>query len=242
MARVLVTGSAGAIGRPVCAELRARGHAVRAFDLVSTPNVDEALTGDVADREAVFRAAAGVDALVHLAAVPVDGPLATLVGPNILGVHHVLEAAREHAVRRVVLASTVQTVGRLSRERKVTAADRAPGNHYALTKTLAEDMARMASQNDGLSIVVPRIAWMVRNPAEAKRMVELGAYDLYVSPKDTARFFAVAVEAKDVTFEVMFLAGPECSARFDLEPARRLGFEPRDRFPEGLDFPVERPS
>jgi hypothetical protein len=83
---------------------------------------------------------------------------------------------------------------------------------------------------------------MVRNPAEAKRMVELGAYDLYVSPRDTARFIAIAVEAKDATFEVMFLAGPECAARFDLEPARRFGFEPRDRFPEGLDFPVERPT
>ncbi|HEX6767606.1 MAG TPA: NAD(P)-dependent oxidoreductase, partial [Polyangiaceae bacterium] len=186
MARVLVTGSSGAIGRPACSELRARGHFVRAFDLAPTPEVDEALTGDVADREAVLRAAAGMEAVVHLAAVPVDAPLATLVGPNILGVHHVLEAAREHAVRRVVLASTIQTVGHLSRERRVTAADRAPGNHYALTKTLAEDMAAMVSRRDALSIVVARIAWMVRNPTEAKRMVELGAYDLYVSPRDTA--------------------------------------------------------
>jgi hypothetical protein len=73
-------------------------------------------------------------------------------------------------------------------------------------------------------------------------MIELGAYDVYLSPRDAARFFRIAVEAKDVDFAVMFVAGPESGARFDLEPARRLGFEPRDRFPEGLDFEIERPS
>jgi hypothetical protein len=38
----------------------------------------------------------------------------------------------------------------------------------------------------------------------------------------------------------MFVAGPEAEERLDLEPARRLGFVPRDRFPEGLDFPASR--
>jgi hypothetical protein len=102
-------------------------------------------------------------------------------------------------------------------------------------------MGALAARLHGIGVIVPRIAWVVRNAAEAKRMNELRAYDLYLSPLDAARFFRIAVEAADApAFEVMFVAGPEAGARFDLEPSRRLGFVPRDRFPEGLEFPVER--
>ena len=240
MAHVLVTGSAGAIGRPTCAELRAGGHAVRGFDLRATPDVDESVVGDIAEREAVSNAVRGVDAVVHLAAIPNDAPFAELVGPNVLGVHHVLEAARASGVRRVVLASTIQTVGQLSRERRVTIDDRAPGNHYALTKVWLEEMGALAARLHGLEIVAPRIAWVVRNPVEAARMDELRAYDLYLSPRDAGRFFRSAVEAPVTAFSLMFLAGPECERRFDLEPARRFGFESRDRFPDGLPFVAER--
>jgi uronate dehydrogenase len=241
MARVLVTGSAGAIGRPVCAELRAAGHSVRAFDLAPTPDVDDAVVGDIVDRDAVTLATQGMDAVIHLAAIPTDAPIETLVGPNVLGVHHVLGAAHAHGVRRVVLASTIQTVGHLSRERRVSSTDRAPGNRYALTKVWAEEMGALAARQREYTVVIPRIAWVVRNVDEAKRMNELRAYDVYLSPRDAARFFRVAVEAAPASeCSVMFVGGPECAARFDLEPAAHLGFVPRDRFPEGLDFRVER--
>jgi nucleoside-diphosphate-sugar epimerase len=240
MARVLVTGSAGAIGRPTCAELRAGGHIVRAFDLHATPDVDECAVGDLADREAVASAMRDVDAVVHLGAVPTDAPFDALVGPNVVGVHHVLEAARAEGVRRVALASTVQTVGHLSRERRVTVDDRKPDNRYALTKIWAEEMGALAARVHGLEIVLARIAWMVRNVGEAKRLDEVRAYDLYLSPRDAGRFFRFAVETQTTGCTVMYVAGPECKNRFDLEPARRFGFEAHDRFPEGLPFEFAR--
>jgi len=239
MAHVLVTGSAGAIGRPTCAELRAGGHRVRAFDLRATAE-GECVVGDIADRSAVTNAMNGVDAVVHLAAIPNDAPFDELVGPNVLGVHHVLEAAREAGVRRVVLASTIQTVGQLSRERLVTVDDRAPANQYALTKIWAEEMGALASRVHGLEVVAARISWMVRTPTEAQRIDEFRAYDLYLSPRDAGRFFRHAVETETSGFSLMFVAGPECAGRFDLEPTRRFGFEARDRFPEGLPFEAER--
>jgi|SRR5665213_1145229 len=46
---VLVTGSAGRIGRAVVRELKARGHFVRGFNLVATPGADEFVVSDLAD-------------------------------------------------------------------------------------------------------------------------------------------------------------------------------------------------
>jgi uronate dehydrogenase len=241
MQRVLVTGSAGAVGRPVVEELVRRGHEVRGFDLVPTPGLSDAVVGDLADAEAVARATEGTKAVVHLGAYPNPAPIETLVGPNLVGVHHVLEAARKHAVRRVVLASSIQVVGPPDPGRLATSEDRQPGNLYALTKLWAEEHGAMYARLYGMSIVAARIGWMVRDEKEAVHMRERGWFHAYLSRGDVARFVLAAVEAEQVPFAVMAVVGPEGAARFDLEPARRLlGWEPRDVFPAGLPFPFER--
>ena len=104
--KVLVTGSAGIVGRPVVEALRARGHEVRGFDRRPSPGLDDAVVADLTDEPAVRAAVAGMEAVVHLAAQPVDAPFADLVGPNVVGLYHVMNAAREAAVRRLVLASS----------------------------------------------------------------------------------------------------------------------------------------
>src|SRR6516165_5363084 len=108
---VLVTGSAGRIGRAVVAELKARGRPVRGFDLVPTPGLEDSHVGSITDSAAVQRAMQGVGSLIHLAATPDDDDFLTRLLPNnVLGCYHVLEAARLAGVRRVVLASSGQVV------------------------------------------------------------------------------------------------------------------------------------
>src|SRR5262249_3526116 len=72
MQSVLVTGSAGRIGRPFVRELKARDHCVRGFDLAATPDADESISANLTDAAAVRRAAEGVETLIHLAATPDD--------------------------------------------------------------------------------------------------------------------------------------------------------------------------
>lgn len=238
MAKVLVTGSAGAIGVPVCRELLRRGHEVRGFDRVDTPGVPQTIVGQLEDAAAVRCAVGGVDAVVHLAASPFDLPFPELVGPNVLGLFHVLDAAREARVERVVLASSIQVVGRRSDKPGPASTRRAaPGNHYALTKLWAEQMGRMYSQSFGLSVIAARITWMVRDREEARRLVVLGCQDIYVSRGDVACFFAQAVEASGVRFAVLYATGPDGGRRVDLESSRRLiGYQPEDPWPAGLGF------
>lgn len=240
MARVLVTGAAGAIGQPVCRELSARGHEVVAFDRLAVPGYPGAILGNIADRAAVDRAVAGVEAIVHLAAEPNDAPFEQLVEPNVLGLFQVMDAAREHGVRRVVLASTIQVLPRPRNETApASVTETAPMNHYALTKVWAEAMGAMYARKHAISVVSIRVAWMVRNLTEARKMVELNRPDLYLSPGDAACCFAQAVEATGIDFAVVYAASRGGERLFDMEPTRRLlGFEPKDQWPSGLPFEV----
>lgn len=235
--RVLVTGSAGAIGRPVCAELMARGDTVRAFDRTPSPHAHEVVVGDLADARAVHDAVSGVDAVLHLGAFPNDAPFPELVGPNVLGLFHVLDAARSAGVSRVVLASSLQVGGKS--EQQLSPAAHAPGNHYALTKLWAEDMGEMYARRFGLEVVAARFGWMVRNAREAARMDEVRAFHIYLSRHDVADFCHRALHVPFSGFATVYVLGKGSRERYDLEPAERLfGWTPRDAWPDGAPYDV----
>jgi UDP-glucose 4-epimerase len=107
--RVCITGGAGAIGRFVVEELDGRGHEVRVFD-VTDPDYGEGTfrRGDVTDAEAVADAVAGVDVVVHMAALL---PPACREDPvraesvNVGGTLHAFEAALDAGVRVVYVSS-----------------------------------------------------------------------------------------------------------------------------------------
>lgn len=240
MAYVLVTGSSGAIGQPACRELLARGHQVRGFDRTATPGLKNMVLGDLLDRNAVLQASAGIDRVLHLAAVPDDADFELLSGPNVRGLFHVLDAARRQQVPRVILASSIQVVARwwdCTRPRPASVAEASPINHYALTKVWAEQMGEMYARCYGLEVLAVRIGFMVRDRAEALRLIEKQQFDLYLSRGDVARFCALAVEAAALKSAVVYAVGRGGERLFDMQPARELlGFEARDHWPAGLGF------
>ncbi len=123
---VLVTGGAGYIGSMVARALLAGGHQVRVFDsllhtgaaLLSLLPEDgfEFVRGDVRSAEALQAAVAGVDSVVHLAAIvgdPAcarDPALAREV--NLEGSLRLFELSRRAGVGRFVFASTCSNYGR----------------------------------------------------------------------------------------------------------------------------------
>ena len=241
--RVLVTGSAGAVGRCAVAALRARGHAVRGLDRVAIGRLDDEILGELTDPDAVARAAAGVTAVLHLAARPDSGDFrAQLVPSNVLGLYHVCEAARDAGARRLVLASSVQVIaGRPDWPERMARVDDepAPRNAYAMTKGWAEMAGRLAATRDGLSVVAIRIGFLPRSPRQlAKIEAEPDARDFYLSHDDAGRLAVCAVESSEPAPGAFALVNgasrPHHYPRLDPEPARRvLGFAPRDTFPEG---------
>jgi UDP-glucose 4-epimerase len=115
--RTLVTGGCGFIGANLVPLLLERGTAVRVLDTFAAGGPErlpagdvEVLEGDVRDADAVARAAAGADAVIHLAAAgnvadSVADPLANFE-VNARGTLNVLQAAEQAGVARFVFAST----------------------------------------------------------------------------------------------------------------------------------------
>ena len=238
MSHILITGSSGAVARAICPDLVAAGHELRGLDQVATPGIQDMIVDNIESRGAVARAMQGMNAVIHLAAEPNDADFPLLVGPNVVGLFNVMDAARAEKVTRVVLASSIQVLSR--RPRGVTPAsvdDASPGNHYALTKLWAEKMGEMYARQYGLSVLAIRIAWLIRNQTEAMAMLRNPRPHLYLSARDAGRFFVRAIEARDIDFAVMYAASQGAEIAFDMEPARRvLGYVAHDTWPRGLDF------
>ena len=242
-ATILVTGSAGRIGRAVVAELQARGWPIRGFDRVPTPGATDGIVGDLTDAAAVQRAVEGAGTVIHLAATPDDDDFLTQLLPNnLVGVYQVLEASRLARVRRLILASSGQVVWwqRQNGPWPIKADDPpTPRGWYAAAKVFLEAAGRMCAESHDMSVLAVRLGWCPRSREHIEELSAIDwAKDVYLSPGDAGRFFACAVEAAaDIRFAVVYATSrPLRAAMYDLESAKQLlGFEPRDQWPQGIE-------
>jgi nucleoside-diphosphate-sugar epimerase len=241
---VLVTGSSGRIGQAVVRELKTRGLPVRGFDRTPTPGLDDCVIADITDGLAVRQAAQGVGTLIHLAATPDDDDFLTkLLGPNIVGVYHVMEAAHLAGVRRIILASSGQVVwGQRSTGPFPVTADVpiTPRYWYAAAKAFLEAAGRAYADAHHIpSVLAVRLGWCPRTPEQVEEIRETGwAQDVYLSPRDAGRFFACATLAtREIPFAILYATSkPARLLRYDLATAKDLiGYEPQEQWPQGIE-------
>lgn len=160
---ILVTGGAGFIGTSVVEQAIASGHAVTVFDNLETgdranlPPGVPLIEGDIRDPEALKAAMAGIEVVIHLAAMvsvvrSVREPQACF-DTNVTGTHNVLAAAREARCRRVVYASSAAVYGNAAQLPKRETHTPEPASPYALSKTMNEVHAEYFSKYMGLETV-----------------------------------------------------------------------------------------
>jgi nucleoside-diphosphate-sugar epimerase len=183
---VLVTGGSGLVGSHVIESLRARGERVRALVRPAAREAvarlgAEPVVGDVTDADTWRRAAPGVRAIVHAAAlvgqrVPYDRFAAVNVG----GTRLAAQAARAEGAR-LVHVSTVAVYGRAPGG----AAEPVPETRafqpidgrdfYARTKRLAEQLVREETERGGLEAVAlrPDVIYGERDRLFAPKVIRL---------------------------------------------------------------------
>ena len=156
MASYLVTGGAGFIGSHLAEELLRRGHRVRVVDNLSTGlrhNLDHIrsevafIEGDLADRAVARAAVAGVDYVLHQAALPsvprsVEDPVGSHRA-NVDATVNVLAEARDAGVKRLVYAGSSSVYGDGPVLPKREDMLPRPLSPYALQKLVAEQYCQM---------------------------------------------------------------------------------------------------
>lgn len=165
MRTVLVTGASGMLGGAVAARLVADGWHVRTLQRRPSGVLgahDE--LGSVTDPEAVARAVAGVEAVVHLAAkVDIVGPEDEFREVNVGGTRTLLEAARDAGVSRTVFVSSpsvAHTGASLVGAGAGPAEPSRARGPYARTKAAAEQLALAADQPGFRVLAVrPHVVW-----------------------------------------------------------------------------------
>ena len=168
MASYLVTGGAGFIGSHLTEELIRRGHAVRVVDslitgkrgnLAHVPNV-EFVHGDLADADIASRVVAGIDFVLHQAAIPsvprsVQDPV-TSNRANITASLNILVAARDAGVKRLVYAGSSSAYGNTPALPKREDMVPSPLSPYALQKLVAEQYCQMFTRLYGFETATIR--------------------------------------------------------------------------------------
>ena len=167
--KVLVTGGAGFIGSHLAVALVRAGHRVRVIDnfasgkrsnLREVRGEVELLRGDCADPRAAARAVAGVEAVLHEAAIPsvarsVERPLPSHRA-NATATLTMLTAARDAGVRRFVYASSSSVYGDAREPAKHERLAPRPLSPYAVDKLSGEHYLRVFAELYGLETVALR--------------------------------------------------------------------------------------
>jgi uronate dehydrogenase len=223
--RVLITGAAGAIGSCLREGL---GPLVDELVLTDVRDPEPAarerfVQADLADRDAVMRAVEGVDAVVHLGAVPTETSFDELVGPNLVGTFNVFESARLCGVSRVVFASSNHATGFYPVERTLGGDEPTrPDSLYGVTKVYGEAVGRLYVDKFGLGVVCVRIGSFAERPRQLRELAT------WLSYGDAVRLFAACLSAPAVGFRVVYGASANTQRFWDLTSAFELGYEPQD--------------
>lgn len=232
--RLLLTGAAGRIGTAFFAEARDRYDFRLADRVRPDPAGDDAgnhevMVLDVAELDAVQRACAGIDTVVHLAADP--SPEADFYGSllenNIKATYNIFHAARDQGCARVIFASSVHAVAGYPLEVQPRTDDPVrPMNMYGASKCFGEATAACFAYQ-GLSSICVRIgAYEAPWIAEHGTALDVG---MYLSPRDLNQLLVRCIETPDIPYAIVHAISDNTFKRLDLTSTRDLlGYEPVD--------------
>jgi nucleoside-diphosphate-sugar epimerase len=237
--KVLVTGAGGTLGKYVVEHLAAEGWSVRAHDRVrlETSAADEAVTGELLDRAQVDPLMAGVDAVVHAAAIPspLGGTENEVFRNNVGSAYNVLYAAGQAGIGRIVNISSASAVGLAWSERglsplsvPITEGHPYVGDDvYGMSKQIGELVADTASRRWECAVVSLRFPFIGTGerqrihfgPIHADPGVDRAGLWAWLDTRDAARAVGAALTAKTLGHHVVNVAAPDTAS---LLPTREL--------------------
>ena len=225
-ARLLLTGAAGGLGRELRTRLKAHCGVLRISDIAelgaAAPG-EELAPAALEQADAVLALLAGVDAVVHLGGISVEGPFEPILQANIVGVYNLYEAARKQRVRRIVFASSNHVTGFYRQDEVIDPSmPMRPDGYYGLSKAFGENLAQFYFDRYGIETVSLRIGSSFPEPKDRRMLATWLSYD------DLERLVLAALTAPVVRHSVIYGVSDNATSWWDNTSARHVGYRPQD--------------
>ncbi len=223
---LLLTGAAGGLGRVLRNRLKANCEVLRLSDRVDLGEIgsqEELVVADLSDADAVSTMVRGVDAIVHMGGISVEGPFQPILQANILGVYNLYEAARRHGVKRVVFASSNHVTGYYRQSETITADRPArPDGLYGVSKAFGEDLSRFYFDRHRIETACVRIGSSFAEPRDRRMLASWLSFD------DLHRLITACLETPVLGHTIIFGMSDNAVTWWDNSQARHIGYVPQD--------------
>lgn len=248
MAKVVVTGGSGMLGRWVVRHFVEQGYEVVNVDTQKSPDsLCQTIIADLNNLGEVYGVLAGADAVVHLAAIPAANIKTSEVTfqNNVVSTYNILEAAAGLGIRKAVIASSESSYGICFAVNPLgpqyvpmdEAHPQLPEDSYGLSKVVNEQTAEMFQRRTGIQVVSLRIGNVIdpsayerfpsfiHDPAQRDRILWS-----YIDTRDVASACQLAIETDGLGAVALNICADETSMAV---PSRELMAA---RYPEVTDF------
>jgi uronate dehydrogenase len=224
--RLLLTGAAGGLGRVLRPRLKRLCTTLRVSDVAA---LDAAAAGEevrpaaLEDRPAVLALLDGVDAVVHLGGVSTERAWDPVLAANVVGVVNLYEAARKHAVKRIVFASSNHVTGFYRQDEVISPRDpvRADGA-YGLSKAWGENVSRFYFDRYGIETACLRIGSSFPEPKDRRMLATWLSYD------DLERLVTACLTTPVLGHAIIYGMSDNTNVWWDNTSARHIGYRPQD--------------
>ncbi len=224
--KLLLTGAAGGLGKALRERLKANCTTLRLSDrqdFGAAQAGEEVMLADLADAAAVDAMVKGVDAIIHLGGISVEGPFTPILQGNIIGAYNLYEAARKHGVKRVVFASSNHVVGFYRQDQTITADHPPrPDGLYGLSKAFGEDLSRLYFDRYGIETACVRIGSSFEEPRDRRMLATWLSFD------DLHRLITACLSTPVLGHSIIFGMSDNAVTWWDNSRARHIGYVPKD--------------
>lgn len=231
MRKILITGGLGKIGSYFTTNFHT-AYDIKIADLATNdddfPGNVTTVQADLMDYAVCEKLCEGIDTVLHLAGIvdPVSESDA-LLETNIKTTQHLFKAAAKAGCKRVIFASSAQTIESYPTDVQVTENMVVkPKNTYGVSKCFGEALAAYYAYNKGISAICLRIG-AYEFPED---FTEMNARDLsaYLHPDDLNQLLVRCIETEGIQYEALNAISDNRYKRLAItEAITKVGYAPK---------------
>lgn len=221
MKNILATGSSGKLGKEIVRLLKVHNYKVLGIDLLKSDTTDEVI--DICDRNAIIEVTAGVEAIIHTAALhgkhtDLNYSRDKFIDTNINGTNNLLSASAENGVHKFLYTSTTSIYGTaMVGDNQAVWVDEElipePRDIYDITKLTCELLCKDYFEKEGIETTVLRVSRFLPEDDNTK-----ANHRLYrgLDEEDGAKAIQLALEKKFSSFEIYNISNQSPFQKDDL--------------------------